>query len=164
MGNSRGRKSQEGFSIIDLLVTMSIMGILASAAVPQLLMAFDRGRQRCTMGEMRNVASAVETYHLDQHTYPLGLGGLTALLPDYYQEVPISGWGTPFFYIEGGGCMYLLIDLGSDGAFGPNPSQDPWGENDYEPDMWHVNGVFLRAPGEPDNIEEIGSIAGNACS
>ena len=62
-------KNQKGFSLIELLVVVIIIVIIAAIAIPNLLNAIQRGKQKRTMGDMRTVGTANETYSLDANQY-----------------------------------------------------------------------------------------------
>ena len=63
-------QSAKGFTLIELLIVVAIIGILASIAIPNLLNALDRGKQKRTMADLRSIATAVETYAVDMTFYP----------------------------------------------------------------------------------------------
>jgi general secretion pathway protein G len=65
------RASGKGFTLIELLIVVAIIGIIAAIAIPNLLNAIDRGKQKRTMADLRTVGTAVETYEIDNSLYPL---------------------------------------------------------------------------------------------
>lgn len=135
------KRQQEGFSLIELLIVVAIIGIIATIAVPQLLDAIDRGRQRRTMADMRNIATANGTYRVDEGEYASALGDLD---PTYMQVVPTNdAWAGAFQYA--GGATYTLESWGSDGADGP-AAPTPWVNDPYDPDLELTNGQFTQAP------------------
>ncbi len=135
------KRQEGGFSLIELLIVVAIIGIIATIAVPQLLDAIDRGRQRRTMADMRNIATANGTYRVDLGTYPTALANLQ---PTYMQVTPAAdGWGTAWTYA--GGVTYTLTSNGSDGATGPAPPS-PWINDPYTSDLILTNGQFTQAP------------------
>jgi general secretion pathway protein G len=72
------RDSHSGFTLIELLIVIAIIGILAAIAIPNLLNAVQRGKQKRTMSDMRALATAVEAYAVDNNNYPAAscTGGL----------------------------------------------------------------------------------------
>jgi general secretion pathway protein G len=136
-------KREKGFSLIELLIVVAIIGIIAAIAVPQLMNAMDRGRQRRSMADMRNIATAGGTMRVDTGSYPLVLADLSA--NGYMQVTPANdGWGTPYVYV-GVADTYTITSLGSDAAAGPG-APVPWINDPYDPDIWLTDGAFIQAP------------------
>ena len=139
--NSKLRRD-EGFSLIELLIVVAIIGIIAAIAVPQLMNAMDRGRQRRSMADMRNIATANGTIRVDTGAYA---GALAALVPTYMQVIPANdGWGTAFVYTTGADT-YTITSLGSDAGVGP-AAPVPWTNDPYDPDISLTSGQFIQAP------------------
>ena len=133
----------EGFSLIELLIVVAIIGIIAAIAVPQLMNAMDRGRQRRSMADMRNIATANGTMRVDTGAYCPTLAALQAA--NYMQVAPTNdGWGTTFGYTTGADT-YTITSLGSNAAAGPAPPT-PWINDPYDPDITLTDGQFIQAP------------------
>ena len=136
------KRNEDGFSLIELLIVVAIIGIIATIAVPQLLDAIDRARQRRTLADMRNIATANGTYRVDQGAYA---SALSDLQPTYMQVVPINdAWGAAFQYSASSGS-YNLESYGSDNADGP-AAPTPWINDPYDIDLELTNGQFTQAP------------------
>src|SRR4051812_28191848 len=63
------KKNQKGFTLIELLIVVAIIGILAAIAIPNLLTAMQRAKQKRTMADMRTVATAWEARATDVNKY-----------------------------------------------------------------------------------------------
>ena len=137
------RQAAQGFSLIELLIVVVIIGIIAAIAVPLLMDSIDRSKQRRTMGDMHSLIIANGTYKIDQQVY-------AAALPDLvggeYLQVLVSddAWGNPFTY-NTDGDTYNLTSLGRDGAVGP-AAPSPWVNQPFEPDIIVIDGMFTQAP------------------
>jgi type II secretion system protein G len=61
---------EKGFTLIELLIVIAIIRILAAIAIPNLLNAVQRAKQKRTMGDMRALALAIEPYNVDHSMLP----------------------------------------------------------------------------------------------
>jgi general secretion pathway protein G len=120
-----------GFTLIEILVVVVIIGILGAVIVPNLLGRPDQARITAAESDLRSLANALDIYRLDNFAYPSTDQGLEALVtkpsgfpepknydPDgYVKKVPVDPWGSPYVYerTEDG---YLLFSLGADGEEG----------------------------------------------
>jgi len=104
----------KGFTIIELLIVVAIIGIIATIAIPNLLDAIERSRQKKSMGEIRAMVIAMQSFSIDFGGYPnsshngnvvdnwlalLDQAGESIIVPSYLQAVPnFDGWGEQYSY------------------------------------------------------------------
>ena len=88
-------RKNRGFTLIELLIVVAIIGIIAAIAIPNLLNAINRGRQKRSMADVRTIGTAVEAYAVDMAFYPTYGPGPVAnstwqgfLEPTYVKTVP----------------------------------------------------------------------------
>jgi general secretion pathway protein G len=146
-------RNARGFTLIELLIVVAIIGIIAAIAIPNLLNAIDRGKQKRTMSDMRSIGTAVESYAVDFNAYP-GDTDINALEPHlepvYIKEMPkLDGWKNELEYVgwninsSGFALGYTVASKGKDGAAGPRTGGPTTGFND---DIVFVNGQFFQYP------------------
>ncbi len=91
-------KRIKGFTLIELLIVVAIIGIIAAIAIPNLLNAIDRGKQKRTMADLRSMGTAIEEYSIDNNFYPVATDVATLevnVSPSYMRKLPErDGWGT----------------------------------------------------------------------
>ena len=134
--NSVSKESGEaGFTLLEILVVVVILGILAAVVAPRLIGRTEDARITEGKIQMRNLETALKLYRLDNHNYPTTAQGLESLvrvpstgnIPKNYREggymdqrsVPSDPWGNPFIYISPGTHGdYEIISLGADGIEG----------------------------------------------
>lgn len=123
--------TQRGFTLIEVMVVVVIIGILGALVVPQVMGRPDQAKVTVARGDLKAVASALEMYRLDNHGYPGTEQGLEALVTrpaegapnwnaeGYLRSVPVDPWGRPYLYLSpADGVPYRLYSLGADGRSG----------------------------------------------
>jgi general secretion pathway protein G len=127
---------QQGFSLIELLIVMVIIGLLAALVGPRFFGQEKKAKQQAAKGQISLFEAALDTYRLDMGKYPATDQGLRALRvkpeseekwdgPYLRKAVPNDPWGNPYLYespSEHGD--YAIWSLGADGA--------PGGEGDNQ--------------------------------
>ena len=153
-------RRESGFTLIELLIVIAIIGILAAIAIPNLLNAVQRGKQKRTMSDMRALATAVEAYAVDNNTYPqatcatglwttadqtLATNSFTNLSPTYIAQAPkIDGWGEFLRYgSDAPGNNYAIGSGGRNKSFATAFCGTTTNFND---DILYSNGTFLQWP------------------
>ena len=122
-------RKDKGFTLIELLIVVAIIGIIAAIAIPNLLNAIDRGKQKRTMADMRTIGTAIESYAVDNNFYPQGLVDATAatisthVTPIYIRTVPTTdGWSNVWdIDTDTLGSEYTITSVAKDATVGTNP-------------------------------------------
>ncbi len=130
MNASHRMMKRNGFSLIEIMVVVVILGILAAVVVPQVMSRPAEARVSKVKQDLRAIESALKLYKLDNYGYPTTEQGLEALterpigLPDtanwnpegYLDRVPQDPWGKPYVYLSPGQHgAFDLYTLGADG-------------------------------------------------
>jgi len=143
------KKDSKGFTLIELLIVVAIIGIIAAIAVPSLLSAIQRSKQKRTMADMRSIGTALETYQIDYNKYPQdGATNLTYLTPHYMRKLPDKdGWGNPFGYTSPSSRQdYSLGSCGRDGPGTPSWSATVGTTTTFDSDIIFFDGQFTVYP------------------
>ncbi len=122
---TRSSARQRGFTIIELLIVMAILGMLAVMVAPNLFNQADGARRDAALSQISAIASALDTYRLDVGQYPDELQGLMENTanraswngPYLNTDVPRDPWGFEFQYSVDGNT-YTLMSYGADGRPG----------------------------------------------
>jgi len=153
------RKRQKGFTLIELLIVVAIIAIIAAIAIPNLMTALQKGRQKRTMGDMKTIANGLESYDVDNAMYPNAsdMAGLRQYLsPFYIQSFPSrDGWNNTFVYQVDTTAfdIYTVISYGRNRAAGGGLGGPNYGQtyvcskmSDFDTDIYLSNGQFTWAP------------------
>jgi prepilin-type N-terminal cleavage/methylation domain-containing protein len=145
--------NKKGFTLIELLIVVAIIGIIAAIAIPNLLVALQKGKQKATMGDMKSIGNAIESYITDWSIAPqtdfATLTSATYFVPFYIKILPDrDSWGTGFEY-DHGTDLYSVISYGRDktGPAVPTPLlYDVTRLQDFNNDIYYSNGLFTAGP------------------
>ena len=123
-------RRSDGFTLIEIMVVLIIIGLLASIVVPRLMGRTEEAKRTKTAVQIRNFQSALDLYKLDSGNYPTTDQGLQALVEKpaigeipknwkeggYIDKIPKDAWGNNYIFISPG--IHTDFDLYSYGADG----------------------------------------------
>ncbi len=121
----------KGFTLIEVMIVIVILGVLASLIVPRIMGRTDEARATVAKADISTIKSALQLYKLDNRTYPTTTQGLQALVQkpstdpvpvawkNYLEKLPNDPWGHPYQYLNPGLHGEVdILSLGADGAPG----------------------------------------------
>jgi general secretion pathway protein G len=130
---ARRRKAGGGYSLLEILIVVAIIGLLVTLVAPQLFGRLDQSRVTTAQAQIRMLQSALDSFRLDMRRYPSESEGMTALITapsgdagrnwrgPYLDStsVPLDPWGKPYLYQPASdGGKPALYSLGADGKPG----------------------------------------------
>jgi general secretion pathway protein G len=117
----RKRRSEEGFTLVELMVVIVIIGLLATVVVINVMPAQDTARVKKAEADVALLEQAAEMYRLSKLNYPSTGEGLQALVTQgYVKRLPDDPWGNPYRYAAPGrdGRAFDIYSYGADGREG----------------------------------------------
>ncbi|MFT4937311.1 MAG: general secretion pathway protein G [Paraglaciecola sp.] len=137
---------QRGFTLIEVMVVLLIIGIMASMIAPQILGSQEEAQLKKAAVDIQSLESALEMYKLKNNNFPTSEQGLEALvtmptidpIPRNYQEggfikrLPNDPWGNPYQLISPGELGVIdIFTNGPDGEAGTDDDIGNWNINEY---------------------------------
>ena len=112
--------NNKGFTLIELMVVMVIIGLLAATVVPKFFGQVDKAMQQDAQAQIELLGQALDLYRLETHKYPTSDVGLNAIKPYLKKNIPKDPWGNDYVYESPGkeGRGYDLYSFGADNAEG----------------------------------------------
>jgi general secretion pathway protein G len=147
--NTRSPSTYRGFTVLELLIVVAVIGVISAIALPNVVSAVQRARQSGTMADMRTIGGALVLYEQDYVDYPIETSLVSAedlrrsLQPYVGDFKATDGWRRPYWYISDG-HVYTLISYSLGGnadapyTFGPT--------HGFEDDIVMSEGVFVQWP------------------
>ena len=141
------RPMHRGFTLIELMIVVVILGLLATAIMPRILNRPEQARRMKAKIDIRSIESALALFKTDTGCFPTTSEGLAALVLDpgirgynsdgYLDKVPVDPWGSVYVYISPGlhSRDYDLESYGKDGEDGgsdDNADIESWNLDDLE--------------------------------
>lgn len=125
-----GKQKQRGFTLVELLIVLLIVGLLAGLVGPSLYKKINPAKQSAAAAQIKNFTTALDGFFVDVGRHPTMREGLDALFyqpdgldkwngPYVKKEIPDDPWGNPYEYHRPGSHgPYDIISLGADGQEG----------------------------------------------
>jgi general secretion pathway protein G len=134
----RSRRKRQGFTLVEVLVVVVIIGLLAGLVVPRIVGRGEEAKRTAAKVQISELEQALDLFRLDNGFYPTTEQGLEALVEEptsspeprnyrsggYIKKIPVDPWGSPFVYRSPG-------DHGEFDLFSPGPDGEEGGEGDY---------------------------------
>ena len=140
-------KTKKGFTLIELMIVVAIIGVLAAVAIPKFANLIRKAKEASAKGQLGAVRSAVSIYYGDlEGNWPVDLGGIT---PTYMQEIPLVDTGVPGLSAKSDQAMQ------DNGTLGPDSdvtTGTKWGGG-----WWYNNGTagLITTSGSQDGVVRI---------
>jgi general secretion pathway protein G len=129
---ARSRRAAKGFTLIEIMVVVVIIGLLAAMIAPNIMGNLDRAEINRARQDVRSIETALNLYRLDNFRYPSTDEGLQALVTNpgessapnwkaggYLKSMPLDPWNRPYLYLNPGRQGELdVFSLGADGQEG----------------------------------------------
>ncbi|HYI65036.1 MAG TPA: type II secretion system major pseudopilin GspG [Allosphingosinicella sp.] len=121
-GDGEGERSgEEGFTLVELMVVIVIIGLLATIVIINVMPAADRAAATKARADIATLEQGIDLYRLDNQRYPTSEEGLQALVAgDYIRRLPNDPWNNPYRYAAPGreGRPFTISTWGADGREG----------------------------------------------
>ena len=114
-------KEESGFTLVELMVVIVIIGLLATVVIINVMPASNRAAVTKARADIATLEQALDMYRLDNLRYPTQAEGLQALVAgNYIRRLPADPWRNPYSYSAPGadGADFRIVSLGADGREG----------------------------------------------
>jgi len=151
MERPRQLKNDAGFTLIELLIVVAIIGLIAAIAIPNLRNAMNKAKQSRTLADIKTIGNALESYAVDNNTYPKSLNDANAQVLNGYVSLylktvpPGDGWSNTWHInTNSEGTVYTIISYGADGVSSTTPGGPT---SNFNCDIIFTNNSFYQWPG-----------------
>jgi len=118
-------RHQRGFSLLEIMVVLVIIGTLVAIVAPRFIERADEAKVEATRAQIANIAQAMKLYRLHNSRYPTSAEGINVLVQAdkdgkrYMDRLPMDAWGNAFVYLSPGvHGEFDILSYGADGKSG----------------------------------------------
>ncbi|NYT28107.1 type II secretion system major pseudopilin GspG [Candidatus Thiodubiliella endoseptemdiera] len=112
--NTKKTKKQAGFTLIEIMIVVVIIGILSSIILPKIIDKPNEARVQKARSDIQTISSVLDLYKLDKFNYPTTDEGISVLVGQYLKKLPKDPWGNDYYYLSPG--EHSDFDLYSSGV------------------------------------------------
>jgi len=133
---NRKSKIENGFTLVEMLLVITIIGILAALVIPKMVGRSEQARQAATHADLSSIKTALDAFEVDNGYFPKSLQDLLQQPNNaknwhgpYLDKVPQDPWGNPYLYYYPGKHnqnSYDLLSVGPDGKEGTEDDIGNW--------------------------------------
>ena len=131
------RNCQRAFTLVEMLLVVTIIGILAALVIPKIMGRSEQARMTAARADLSGIKTALDAFEVDNGYYPKGNNGLGDLVPQprdvknwhgpYLDKIPSDPWGNNYLYSYPGKHNASSYDLSSVGPDGKEGTEDDIG-------------------------------------
>lgn len=137
MIKKRSHSNQQGFTLLEVMVVIVIIGLMATLVIPNIMGSKERANKQKARADINVLENALEMYRIDHNNYPSNDKGLNALTAEgdqgddnsisggYIHNLPKDPWGNNYHYANPG--QHKDVDIYSSGADGKPGTDDDIG-------------------------------------